>query len=97
RARPGQHPAGGTIAAGADGRRDHSAHVHPRPRTAAAARGTASAHERRAAGGGGVHPILLTPRDLAVSSSLFVLDGVLSVALGLRLHRQLVIAAVRMV
>ena len=44
-----------------------------------------------------MHPILLTPRDLAVSSSLFVLDGVLSVALGLGLHRQLVIAAVRMV
>ena len=44
-----------------------------------------------------MQPILLTPRDLAVSSSLFVLDGVLSLALGLGLHRQLVVAAIRMV
>jgi hypothetical protein len=28
-----------------------------------------------------MHPILLTPRDLAVSASLLVLGGVLSVAL----------------
>jgi putative ABC transport system permease protein len=44
-----------------------------------------------------MHPILLTPRDLAVSASLLVLDGVLSVALGLRLHWQLTVAATRMV
>jgi putative ABC transport system permease protein len=44
-----------------------------------------------------VQPILLTPRDLAVSSTLLILDGVLSVALGLALHRQLAIAGVRMV
>jgi putative ABC transport system permease protein len=44
-----------------------------------------------------MQPILLTPRDLAVSSSLFVLDGVLSLVLGLGLHRQLLVAATRMV
>lgn len=44
-----------------------------------------------------MHPILLTPGDLAVSSTLLVLDGVLSVVLGLALHRQLALAGVRMV
>jgi len=44
-----------------------------------------------------MQPILLTPRDLAVSSSLLMLDGVLSLALGLALHRQLLVAAFRMV
>ncbi len=44
-----------------------------------------------------MQPILLTPRDLAVSSTLLVLDGVLSVALGLALHRQLAVAGTRMV
>jgi putative ABC transport system permease protein len=42
-------------------------------------------------------PILLQPRDLAVAAILVVLDGVLSIALGLGLHRQLAIAATRMV
>ena len=42
-------------------------------------------------------PILLTPRDIAVSAVLLLLDGVLSVALGLGLHRQLGVAGARMV
>ena len=42
-------------------------------------------------------PILLTPLDLAAAAILVVLDGVLSVVLGLGLHRQLAIASVRMV
>jgi putative ABC transport system permease protein len=42
-------------------------------------------------------PILLTPVDISVAASLLVLDAVLSVWLSLRLHRQLAIAAVRMV
>jgi putative ABC transport system permease protein len=40
-------------------------------------------------------PILLTPTDLIVASSLVVLDAVVSVWLGLRLHRQVLVAAVR--
>ncbi len=42
-------------------------------------------------------PILLRWPDLAVAASLLVLDGALSVLLRLRLHRQLAIAASRMV
>jgi putative ABC transport system permease protein len=42
-------------------------------------------------------PILLSPGDIAISAMLIVLDGVLSLALRLNLHRQLAIAAVRMV
>jgi putative ABC transport system permease protein len=41
--------------------------------------------------------IALTPRDLAVAAFLVVLDGAISLALGLRLHRQLAVAAGRMV
>ncbi|MGC1301550.1 MAG: iron export ABC transporter permease subunit FetB [Caulobacteraceae bacterium] len=41
--------------------------------------------------------ISLTPLDLAVAASLVVFDAVLSIVLALRLHRQLAIAAVRMV
>ena len=44
-----------------------------------------------------MNPILLTPRDLAVSAILVLLDAALSVRLGLGLHRQLGIASVRMV
>jgi putative ABC transport system permease protein len=42
-------------------------------------------------------PILLTPGDIAIGASLIVLDGGLSIALGLGLHRQFGIAAARMV
>lgn len=42
-------------------------------------------------------PILLTVPDLMIASLLVLLDAGLSIALGLRLHRQLGIAAVRMV
>jgi putative ABC transport system permease protein len=42
-------------------------------------------------------PIVLTAPDIAIAAILVVLDGVLSVALGLRLHWQLAVAAVRMV
>jgi putative ABC transport system permease protein len=42
-------------------------------------------------------PILLSPQDLAISASLIVLDGAISVALRLGLHRQIGVAAVRMV
>ena len=42
-------------------------------------------------------PILLTFPDLAIAAILVVLDGVLSVALRLGLHRQLAVATVRMV
>jgi putative ABC transport system permease protein len=41
--------------------------------------------------------IPLSAADLAIAAGLVVLDGVLSVALGLGLHRQLAVAAVRMV
>jgi putative ABC transport system permease protein len=44
-----------------------------------------------------VNPISLSPLDLLMSASLVLLDGILSVTLSLRLHRQLAIAAVRMV
>lgn len=42
-------------------------------------------------------PISLTPLDLVAASILIVVDGLLSIALGLGLHRQIVIAASRMV
>ncbi len=42
-------------------------------------------------------PILLQPRDIAVAALLIVLDGALSVALRFGIHRQLFIAAARMV
>ena len=41
--------------------------------------------------------ILLSPEDIAISAVLIVLDGVLSIALRLDLHRQLLIATTRMV
>jgi len=42
-------------------------------------------------------PILLSPQDVAISAVLIVLDGILSLVLRLGLHRQLTIAATRMV
>lgn len=42
-------------------------------------------------------PILLSPQDVAISAVLIVLDGILSLILRLGLHRQLAIAATRMV
>lgn len=42
-------------------------------------------------------PILLTPFDIAIAASLIVFDAVLSILLKIRLHRQLGIAATRMV
>jgi putative ABC transport system permease protein len=44
-----------------------------------------------------MNPILLTPFDLAIASVLIILDGILSLVLRLRLHRQLAWAAIRMV
>ncbi len=44
-----------------------------------------------------MNPILLTPRDLLIASSLIVLDGALSIALHLDLHRRLAVATARMV
>jgi putative ABC transport system permease protein len=42
-------------------------------------------------------PILLTPVDIATAASLIILDAALSIWLRLRLHRQLAIAAARLV
>src|SRR6185312_6439380 len=42
-------------------------------------------------------PILLTPGDIAIGAVLILFDGILSVVLGLGLHRQLGVAAARMV
>ena len=42
-------------------------------------------------------PILLSPSDIAIGAFLIVLDGGLSLVLRLGLHRQLAIAAIRMV
>jgi putative ABC transport system permease protein len=42
-------------------------------------------------------PILLTPGDLAMAALLVLVDGALSVILGLRLHRQIAVASVRLV
>ena len=44
-----------------------------------------------------MNPILLTPFDVAIAAVLIVLDGVLSLVLRLNLHKQLAIAAIRMV
>lgn len=44
-----------------------------------------------------MQPILLTPFDVAIAAVLILIDGALSIALGLRLHGQLAVAAVRMV
>ena len=44
-----------------------------------------------------MNPILLTPLDISVAASLIILDAVLSIWLRLRLHRQIAIAAARMV
>src|ERR1700726_3608241 len=41
--------------------------------------------------------ILLTPFDISIAASLIILDAVLSILLKIRLHRQLAIAAARMV
>ncbi len=42
-------------------------------------------------------PIPLTPRDLAAAATLLLADGVLSLLLGLGLHRRLLVAGARMV
>jgi putative ABC transport system permease protein len=42
-------------------------------------------------------PILLTPLDISIAASLIILDAALSIWLRLRLHRQIAIAAARMV
>jgi putative ABC transport system permease protein len=42
-------------------------------------------------------PILLTPIDISIAATLIVLDAALSIWLKLRLHRQLAMAAARMV
>ena len=44
-----------------------------------------------------MHPISLSATDLAIAASLVLLDAAMSLAFGLRLHRQLLVAAVRMV
>ncbi|HWA60620.1 MAG TPA: ABC transporter permease [Caulobacteraceae bacterium] len=44
-----------------------------------------------------MHAIPISPLDLAAAASLVLFDAVLSVALRLRLHRQVLIAAARMV
>lgn len=44
-----------------------------------------------------MHPISLSASDLAIAASLVLLDAGMSVAFGLRLHRQLLVSAVRMV
>jgi UDP-glucose/iron transport system permease protein len=44
-----------------------------------------------------VNPILLTPFDIAIASSLIILDAGLSLMLRLRLQRQIALAAARMV
>jgi putative ABC transport system permease protein len=44
-----------------------------------------------------MNSVNLTALDLAIAASLIVLDAVMSLAFGLRVHRQLVIAAFRMV
>ena len=52
---------------------------------------------RRASGGRAVNTISLTPWDLAIASSLIVFDAILSLVFRLRLHRQLIVASVRLV
>ncbi len=42
-----------------------------------------------------MHPISLTPVDLLIAASLVLLDAVVSIWLGLRLHRQILVAAIR--
>src|SRR6202040_2844442 len=49
------------------------------------------------ASGNAMTPILLTPLDISIAASLIILDAVLSIWLRLRLHRQIAIAAARMV
>ena len=44
-----------------------------------------------------MNPILLTPLDISIAASLIILDAVLSIWLRLRLHRQIAIAAARMI
>src|SRR5947208_15803615 len=44
-----------------------------------------------------MNPILLTPLDISIAASLIILDAALSMWLKLRLHRQIAIAAARMV
>jgi putative ABC transport system permease protein len=44
-----------------------------------------------------MNPILLTPLDISIAASLIILDAALSIWLKLRLHRQIAIAAARMV
>ncbi len=45
----------------------------------------------------GLGAIVLQPGDLVVAAALLVLDGALSIALGLRLHRAMLVATARMV
>ncbi|MDB5418130.1 MAG: hypothetical protein JWP50_1549, partial [Phenylobacterium sp.] len=44
-----------------------------------------------------MNPISLSPTDLAIAASLVAFDALLSVALRLRLHRQVLLASGRMV
>ena len=44
-----------------------------------------------------MHAISLSATDLAIAASLVLLDAAMSLAFGLRLHRQLLVASVRMV
>ena len=44
-----------------------------------------------------MNPILLTPLDISIAASLIILDAALSIWLRIRLHRQIAIAAARMV
>jgi putative ABC transport system permease protein len=44
-----------------------------------------------------MNPILLSPFDISIAASLIILDAALSMLLKLRLHRQIAIAAARMV
>jgi putative ABC transport system permease protein len=44
-----------------------------------------------------MNPILLTPLDISVAASLIILDALLSIWLNIRLHRQIAVAAARMV
>jgi len=44
-----------------------------------------------------MNPILLTPADISIAASLIILDAALSIWLKIRLHRQIAVAAARMV
>src|SRR5262249_61277332 len=59
-------------------------------------RGTV-AHARAPAGTDRMSAISLSPADLALAAALVLFDAALSLALRLRLHRQILLAAARMV